>query len=353
MTAKKEDVEQIMVTLQKLMKQNTQSFDSLSGRLSALEEKAVDVKTEVSNQTGGNGGMTENVPVVVSSAKEKCLSLTFGEADCSPNNLRLFIEHFSIAKEQNIAKRVTGWGDGSFRANELRFQLRGDPALWLAQECAMLKDWTKDDDKIIAKLKERYMSTQSIELNIIAFEELSQNRDESLAQYMTRCQQKGFEAFGGMKEPLGTQQRIVWKFLYGIRDPDVRNAVIREKWMKSGTEAKGYDEVLKIAETAKMNKAATAATGPGDNRAVTKVAAFSRVKERRDKGGRHQSSDSSESDRSTGRSSSSNSTAPGSGVNFKCHYCNSTSHYGGWKACPKRAEENPRWTPSNTGKGFQ
>ena len=37
MTAKKEDVEQIMETLQKLMKQNTQSFDYLSGTFISME----------------------------------------------------------------------------------------------------------------------------------------------------------------------------------------------------------------------------------------------------------------------------------------------------------------------------
>ena len=43
----------------------------------------------------------------------------------------------------------------------------------------MLSTWVKDDVEIIRRLKERFMGTQSTELNIIAFEELSQNQTEN------------------------------------------------------------------------------------------------------------------------------------------------------------------------------
>lgn len=31
--------------------------------------------------------------------------------------------------------------------------------------------------------------------------------------------------------------------------------------------------------------------------------------------------------------------------NWRCHYCNSTNHQGGWKACPERRKYDPSWTP--------
>ena len=315
----------------------------MMNRLTALEGSKTEIVGEKVTQ------------VQVQNTKEKSLSLTFGDSGCSPNSLRLFLDHFNIAKKQNMMKEVGGWNDAEFRANELRFQLRGEAALWISQENAMLRPWTRDDEELIAKLKDRFMGTQSIELNIIAFEELSQNDNESLAQYMTKCQHKGYDAFGGLNEPLGTQQRIVWKFLSGIRDADVRNAVIKEKWMKSATEAKQFEEVLMIAETARLNKTATAATGTGGVKA--NIAAVSKVKERRS--GQYTSRTphtSSDSNKSYSSSRSSGSTASGNskiGINFKCHYCETFNHYGGWKMCKERELKDPDWTPGKPKKGFQ
>ena len=51
-----------------------------------------------------------------------------------------------------------------------------------------------------------------------------------------------------MNEPRSTQLRIIWKFLSGIKDAGVRSEIIRQKWMKSESEAKSYEEVLKIAQ---------------------------------------------------------------------------------------------------------
>lgn len=37
--------------------------------------------------------------------------------------------------------------------------------------------------------------------------------------------------------------------------------------------------------------------------------------------------------------------------NWRCHYCNTTSHQGGgWKACPDRRQNNPSWTPRRRSK---
>ena len=105
----------------------------------------------------------------------------------------------------------------------------------------MAQEWTSYDDKIIAKLRQRYLGTRSLELNIVLFEELSQNEGETLAAYMTRCQERGYEAFAELDEPRSTQQRIVWKFLSGIKDPVVRSEVIKQKWMKTPTDAKSFD----------------------------------------------------------------------------------------------------------------
>ena len=32
---------------------------------------------------------------------------------------------------------------------------------------------------------------------------------------------------------------------------------------------------------------------------------------------------------------------------WQCHYCNTTNHVGGWRACPDRLKFHPTWTPRN------
>ena len=203
--ATQQDIQAIIEQL-KVLAAGQEAVGQLGDRLTALEEKAA--VAQVKQEQVTPGAVTSSINVS-SGSREKALTLTFGDSECSPSNLRLFSEHFVIAREQNLAKGVQCWNDVKFRARELRFQLRGEPALWLAQEYAMLREWTEDDEAILKKLKDRYMGTQSVELNIISFEELAQEEGESLAKYMTRCQVKGYEAFGQLNEPLGTTQRVV------------------------------------------------------------------------------------------------------------------------------------------------
>ena len=332
-------------------------------RLSALES-ADQVNDENENKRPdlGNGrGDTDPSIRIQNAGKEKSLTLTFGD-DCSATSLRLFLDHYDLAKAQNEQRGIEGWDDPVFRSRELRFQLRGEPSLWIAHESAMAQDWTSDDNEVIKKLKQRYLGAQSMELNIVQFEELVQGEGETLPAYMTRCQEKGLEAFAGFDEPRSTQQRIVWKFLSGIRDPAIRSEVIRQRWMKSPTEAKSFDEVLHIAEQAKLDRLAAAATGAGTGKGNFNATPVSKVGERR-KGNsqmRRRSGESSASgssipstpspsprlSRSSQESSSSGGGSMKNGVNFMCHYCNTKSHYGGWKTCPKRRKEDPGWTPS-------
>ena len=185
---------------------------------------------------------------------EKVPFLTFGDKDCSPTSLRSFIDHFEIVATQNQRRQVHGWGEANYRAQELRFHLRGEPALWCAQEYATCASWTRSDVEITRKLKDRYIGSHGIEFDIIEFEELAQIESESLEEYMARCQGKGMEVFWEM-DGASTQQRIVWKFVSGIRDTRVRDAVKKGKWMASNSrkEAKSCVEVLRMAQLSKLS----------------------------------------------------------------------------------------------------
>ena len=262
--------------------------DMIVNRLETLEKGRAHVAPVIKQGDRSDEGTGSAGLRMQTAAKEKSLTLTFGDSgDTSPNSLRLFLDHYELAEAQNRERRVEGWESPAFRARELRLQLRGETALWLSHESAMAQVWICDDGEIIARLKKRYLGTQSIELNILMFEELSQNEGEDLAAYMTRCQQKGLEAFQGLGEPISTQQRIIWKFLSGIKDQAIRSEVIRQRWMKSPTGPKGYDEVLLIAEQAKLDKLATTATGNGSGfgkKGSFQAAPVSKVSERRKAG---------------------------------------------------------------------
>ena len=86
-----------------------------------------------------------NCQIIQGNAREKSLRLTFGGGGRSPTALRLFMDHYNLAKSQNMKGNVAGWGDVESRANELRYQLRGEPALLLSQEDSMLSSWMMDD----------------------------------------------------------------------------------------------------------------------------------------------------------------------------------------------------------------
>ena len=102
-----------------------ESSEALTQRLEALESREPAAMIETGERERSPLERTE--VRVTTSSKEKSLTLTFGEGECSSQNLRLwlFLEHFELAKKRNVRKGVDGWDDNEFRAAELRFQLRG------------------------------------------------------------------------------------------------------------------------------------------------------------------------------------------------------------------------------------
>ena len=134
---------------------------------------------------------------------------------------------------------------------------------------------------------------------------------------MQRVKGLGQTAFAEF-DAAGMHQRIIWRFLDGVRDKDVRSEIIRARWMKDRKTPKPFDEVLKIAEGAKMLKVAASATGHGGQNSVAPIQS---------------------------RYSSNNpSTSKSKTAGPECYYCNER-HAGGWRSCKKRKRENPAWTP--------
>lgn len=325
--------------------------EELEGRLTRLEGE----KPEAESKPGDSSLKSkpedlrdlreQETKVEVIAGRERALTKTFGR-NPTADTLMEFLDHYQLCVDINLQKRIPGWERSDYRAKELRCQLEGEAATYVRQEEAMQEDWVHDDEEIIRHLQDRWMNRDCIELDIIEFEEARQREDETLAQFMTRLKGLGQRAFSEF-DPQGMQQRIIWRFLDGVRDRDVRSSIIRERWMKDRRTPKSYDEVLKIGETALMVKVAARATGAlgTDHKASgttnkNLVASMRQGPTRKMKGG------------SGSGSSRGGSQSPKTPRALECFYCGE-HHPGGWRFCEKRKKENPRWLPSHkTNSGY-
>jgi hypothetical protein len=270
--------------------------------------------------------------------REEKLDLVFGlDGDLSAKSLRRFIEKYKVVKKINMTARMRGWDSKEYRADKLKLALHGDAFDFVAFEDSMDKQWTKDDEEILEKLKDRYLNVQAVEMNILKFEKSVQEGKELLNEYLVRLQQLVKDAYEGqVQEELDL--RVAWKFVSGISDEKVRRKLMEEGWMKNRREAKPLEELLKVAEISRQTEEAVKAMKPE----MGHIAVVGNDQEGQVNANRfrQQSSDSSTSKTSVSSGSS------GMTLDFlQCFYCNK-KHRGGWFYCEKRKREDPKWRPT-------
>ena len=316
---------------------------------------------------------------------------TFGD-DTSPKALNAFLSHFKLVKDQNNRRGVVLWKNASYRAGALRLVLTDEVAEFVDTEDSMSSSWVNDDVMIIERLKERYLKAECNELNILAFKEAKQLDSESLAAFLTRLQTLVKNAFHRNPESI-MRQRVIWRFLTGVRDADIKKGLISSKWMASQDELKPYSEILKAAESIQMTKVASQSlAGRGNQRTVVSVSGMSGGYEDRRStedrsmrrptgwntgskrkatvaaagaagGSRRQQAAAGGSRRqqaAAGGSRRQQAAAGGSrrqqaaaggyneagrqskGYVMKCYYCKEL-HEGGWQKCAKMKKNDPNW----------
>ena len=183
-----------------------------------------------------------------SKAKEEQIDMYFGkDDDYSSKTLRNFIERYKVVKEINIAGKIQGWDKPDYRADKLKMALQGDPYSYVSFESSMNQSWTRHDDKIISKLKDRYMSIQAVELSILQFEQRSQGSQESYHDFMDHLRLMASEAYDGDSQN-ELNRKVAWKFVSGIHNDEIRVKVMEAGWMQNRREAKPLQVLLKIAE---------------------------------------------------------------------------------------------------------
>lgn len=292
-------------------------------------------------------------------AREQTITLTFGDTDTNPSSLERFISHYELVDEINRERGIRVWLKASYRALMLRMALRGAAADYLEQESKLQSSWVKDDSLIIERLRARYIKNSAVELHIIAFETALQGEGEPLAEYMVRLQRLAHNAYTEYPEWIN-QNRIVWQFLNGARDRDVREALIKEGWMVDNKTAKGYEEVLKIAEQVVNTKKAARATGrgnaPSGGGSLNSVSSTSSSMSSGSSGlGKKRSYPFPRGNKTPyggGNRNGSGGRSGGMG-NFFCYCCKTTDHAGGWKRCPKFRAEFPNWKHGDPLPNFQ
>ncbi len=286
--------------------------------------------------------------------KEERLDMTFGEnGDCSVVSMRRFVERYKVVRELNMRARLTGWDSAEHRAGKLRLSLKGDAFDFVSLSSSMCEAWTMDDEKLIAKLKDKFINVQAIELNILNFEKCIQENKETLSEYQTRLQRLVKEAYDGDSQR-ELDRKVAWKFVSGVSDERVRRKMLENGWMKNRKESKSLEELLKLAEVTKRTEDAVRILG---KETVTvnalseekNVASFNSNRttpaDRRERQKTNSSESTGSGSGSRKGSSSSSSDLP---LDFlQCYYCNK-SHRGGWLYCSKRKSENPNWRPTRS-----
>ena len=213
-------------------------------------------------------------PSVGQPQRAVALNKTFGQ-DVSPAAWRSFKDHFLLVKQANIARGLAVWQGATYRAAELRLCLTGAPAEFVREAAAQESQWVENDAEIWDRLESRYVTTEAIEVRILKFEKAYQGQEESLAEFLTRLQRLAGDAFASESADI-RRKRVVWRFLDGLIDRDIRERLIRERWMKDESTAKEYDDILKIAEVARTSKQTAALTG-GSPQAAGACAAAQRA----------------------------------------------------------------------------
>ena len=338
--------ERRMDELQKLVREKDEKINLAEEQRLADKDEMEALKVTVDELSKQGNGTVER------QLSEVRIEKTFGD-DTSPRALNTFLSHYNLVKEQNSKRKVRLWDDADYRAGALRMALTNEVSEYVDEEDSMGSMWVKTDDEIIGKLKERYLKAECIEMNILKFEEARQLDGEDLATFLTRLQRLARNAFP--KNPEGIiRQRVIWRFLSGVTDTEIRRELISTKWMVDESEPKSYEEILKIAESTQMtrvasqtmssiNKQRKAGTSGGNVGAVSKTGNDKRVSW----GGvtsQERGSRSNRGTRTSGgmgtRSTSYESSPPG----MECWYC-SEVHAGGWRQCAKMLREDPGWKP--------
>ena len=141
------------------------------------------------------------------STRAVTLNRVFGE-DVSPSAWRNFKDHFQLVKAANIARDVAVWKEATYRSVELRLCLTGAPAEYIREEAAQGSTWVQNDEEILNRLEQRYVTTEAIEVRIIRFEEAKQGEEESLADFLTRLQRLASEAYASESADVGEGAHI-------------------------------------------------------------------------------------------------------------------------------------------------
>jgi hypothetical protein len=254
-----------------------------------------------------------------------------------------------VVKAINMKNKLVGWDSAAYRADKLKLGLVDDPFDLVSFESSMAQNWTRNDEAIIERLKDKYMNVQAIELNILTFEKTAQENKEGLGEYLMRLRRLVKEAYDGNSQT-ELDKRVAWRFVSGVQDKRITKKLMESGWMEDRYRSKPLEELLRIAEVTKqtddaveiLDKEKSSGSVNMFQSEIGSVAAVGRFSENR-RTFRQKSSSGESNSSMSGRSSGSSLPLE----MYECWYCK-RQHRGGWFYCSKRKKENPRWKPNRS-----
>ena len=284
-------------------------------------------------------------------AKEERMECYFGQdGNYSSVAMRRFAERYETVRDMNVQLKITGWDDPVYRAGEITLCLKGDAFDFVKFAKASHEEWASRDDSLLAKLQDKFINIQAVEMNILHFEQSVQEPKESLGEYMSRLRRAVREAYDGDAQS-ELDRKVAWRFVSGVTEKRVRDKILESGWMRNRREAKPLEELEKIAEYTKRSEDASKAMSRNSGMGVAAFQEEMTVSAFNSRNSYRSKKPSAESRGSSGSKGSSSSGSDLPLDSTLCWYCKQ-SHRGGWFHCSKRRKENPGWKPNRgDGKG--
>lgn len=278
---------------------------------------------------------------------ETKLKATFG-SKVTPDEFDKFEAAWTVAKRANTSEtnKPIRWSTPEGRANMLLTQLTDSVLVWAIRQPDEVQ---ANDTELLKALKEKYAKIKSQEAYQQDWRSISQQPGEKFDDYFNRLEVAYDNAYRDpeFRETKVKSRLLAEKFRDSIRDIRARESILDKGILDDTGKLKDSLVIIGIAKRAtevgdllKTGPTVGLVTTPEHNKlesmvteAVDKavVAALQRVGPQLPRQSRK---------------------GPGGDntKNWLCHYCNTTNHLGGWKACPDRRRYNPSWTPRRRSK---
>ena len=267
---------------------------------------------------------------------ETKLRATFG-SKVTPDEFEKFEAAWTVAQRANTSEtnKPVRWSTPEGRANMLLAQLTDSVLVWAIRQPAEIQ---ADDKELLKALREKHAKVKSQEAYQQDWANISQQPGEKFDDYYNRLEVAYDNAYRApeFRESKVKSRLLAEKFHDSIRDLRARESILDKGILDDTGKLKDSGVIIAIAKRATevgdllKSSPTVARVTPPDQAELESMVNNAVVAALQRRGAQP-----------------SNQARRGNNPNkyWRCHYCNTTNHPGGWKACPDRQKYNPSWLP--------